>query len=148
MSAIPVAVRVSSLDKVFPGKVVRFSADVAADTRTMHTEVELRNVSHTLLPGLYAEATLTLDRKDNALVLPLQAVNQANGQATVFAVGPDSTLLERKITIGLQTATDAEILNGLSLGDRVVVSDRSGLKAGMRVKPQAVDIQQYETASQ
>lgn len=144
----PVAVRVSSLDKVFPGKVVRFSADVAADTRTMHTEVELRNVSHTLLPGLYAEATLTLDRKDNALVLPLQAVNQANGQATVFAVGPDSTLLERKITIGLQTATDAEILNGLSLGDRVVVSDRSGLKAGMRVKPQAVDIQQYETASQ
>jgi len=143
----PVQVRVSSLDKVFPGKVKRFSMDVAAETRTMHTEVEMVNPSHVLMPGLYAEATLTLDRKNSALVLPLQAVNQSNNQATIFLVDPNGTLQERKITLGIQTATDAEILSGLNEGDRVVVSDRSGLKAGMHVKPQDVDVTQYQTGN-
>jgi RND family efflux transporter MFP subunit len=143
----PVEVHVPSLDKVVPGKVARFSVDVTADTRTMHTEVDVLNPSHSLMPGLYAEATLTLERKNSALVLPLQAVNQAGDQATIFLVDPNNTLQERKIVLGLQTATDAEVLSGLNEGDRVVVSDRSALKAGMHVKPQAVEVLQYQTGN-
>jgi RND family efflux transporter MFP subunit len=133
----PVQVRVSSLDKVVPGKVARFSVDVNADTRTMHTEVDVLNPSHVLMPGLYAEATLTLERKNSALVVPLQSVDQSGEQATILLVDPNDTLQERKIGLGLQTATDAEVLSGLNEGDRVVVSDRSGLKAGLHVKPPA-----------
>jgi len=143
----PVQVRVSSLDKVVQGKVERFSVDVNADTRTMHTEVDVPNPSHVLMPGLYAEATLTLERKASALVLPLQAVNHAGGQATIFLVDANNTLQERKITLGLQTAADAEVLSGLNEGDRVVVSDRSGLKAGLQVKPQEVEVLQYQTGN-
>jgi len=136
----PVQVRVSSLDKVVPGTVARFSVDVAADTRTMHTEVDVPNPAHVLMPGLYAEATLTLERKNSALVLPPQAVHQADGQATIFLVDPDNLLQERKIALGLQTASDVEVLSGLHEGDRVVVSDTSGLKAGLHVKPQVVEV--------
>jgi RND family efflux transporter MFP subunit len=139
----PVKVRVPSLDKVVPGKVARFSVDVTADTRTMHTEVDVPNPGKALMPGLYAEATLTLERKNDALVVPLQAVNQAGEAASIFLVDPNNTVQERKITLGLQTATDAEVLSGLNEGDRVVVSDRSSLKAGMHVKPQAVEVLQY-----
>ncbi len=142
----PVKVHVTSLDKDFTGTVKRFSADVSADTRTMHTEVELLNPSHVLLPGLYAEATLMLDRKNDALVLPVQAVTQSNGQAKVFVVNGDNNLEEKTIEIGLQTANDIEVLSGLHEGDRVVVSDRSGLKTGMQVKPQIVDVQPYKAA--
>ena len=142
----PVKVHVTSLDKDFTGTVKRFSADVAADTRTMHTEVELLNPNHMLLPGLYAEATLMLDRKNDALVLPVQAVTQSNGQAKVFVVNGDNNLEEKTIEMGLQTANDIEVLSGLHEGDRVVVSDRSGLKTGMQVKPQIVDVQPYKAA--
>jgi RND family efflux transporter MFP subunit len=142
----PVQVRVTSLDKVVTGTVKRFSADVAAETRTMHTEVEVLNPSHVLLPGLYAEATLTLEHKDAALSLPLQAVTQASGKATVFLVDADNTLQERTVATGLQTANDVEIISGLNPGDRVVISDRSGLKSGQRVKPQVVEVQQYQGA--
>ena len=48
----------------FPGKVARFSVDVKEDTRTMHTEVDVPNPDHVLIPGLYAEATITLERTD------------------------------------------------------------------------------------
>ena len=143
----PVQVHVPSLDKIVPGKVARFSVDVTADTRTMHTEVDVPNPAHSLMPGLYAEATLTLERKNSALVLPLQAVNQTGGQATIFLVDPNSTLQERKITLGFETATDAEVLSGLNEGDRVVVSDRSGLRAGLHVKPQVVEVLQYQTGN-
>jgi RND family efflux transporter MFP subunit len=142
----PVQVRVTSLDKVVTGTVKRFSADVAAETRTMHTEVEVLNPAHVLLPGLYAEATLTLEHKDAALSLPLQAVTQANGKATVFFVDADNTLQERTVVTGLQTANDVEITSGLNPGDRVVISDRSGLKSGQRVKPQVVEVQEYQGA--
>jgi multidrug efflux pump subunit AcrA (membrane-fusion protein) len=113
----------------------------------MHTEVDVPNPAHVLLPGLYADATLTLEGKNDALVAPLQAVNQAGTEATVFVVDPDNTLEERKVTLGIETATDAEILSGLREGDRIVVSDRSGLKAGLRVKAQEVDVLQYQTGS-
>ena len=39
----PVDVRIPALNKTFPGKVARFSVDVKADTRTMHTEVDVPN---------------------------------------------------------------------------------------------------------
>jgi len=144
----PVQVHIPSQDRNFTGTVKRFSADVSADTRTMHTEVELLNPNHLLMPGLYAEATLTLDRKNDALVLPLQAVSQTNGQVKVFVVDANNTLEEKAISVGLQTANDIEILTGLKLGDRVVVSDRSGLKTGMRVKAQEVDVEQFKTSQQ
>ncbi len=143
----PVQVRIAALDKVVTGTVARFSKDISADTRTMHTEVDVPNPSHVLMPGLYAEATLMLDRKNDALVLPLQAVNQTGNQAAVFVVGPGAALEERTITLGMETDSDAEVLSGLQQGDRVVVSDRSGLKAGLHVKPQEVQVLQNQTGN-
>jgi RND family efflux transporter MFP subunit len=134
-----VQVRVPSLDKVFPGKVTRFSTDVTTETRTMHTEVDVPNPSHVLIPGMYAEATLDLERKNDALVLPLEAVNQNGNLATVFVVGPNNQLQSRTVQLGLETSSEAEVLEGLSEGVRVVVSDTSGLKAGTIVKPQVVE---------
>ena len=59
----PVSVMVPSLNHTFPGKVARFSVDVKEDTRTMHTEVDVANPNKLLIPGLYAEATITLDQE-------------------------------------------------------------------------------------
>jgi RND family efflux transporter MFP subunit len=134
-----VQVRVPSMDKVFPGKVTRFSTDVTTETRTMHTEVDVPNPTHVLIPGMYAEATLDLERKNDALVVPLQAVNGTGNDTTVFLVGPNNQLQLQKVQLGLQTASEAEVLEGLREGDRVVVSDSSGLKAGTIVKPHVAE---------
>jgi len=139
-----VRVRVPSLDKVFPGTIARFSVDVAEDTRTMHTEVDVPNPNRALMPGLYAEATLDLESKNHVLCVPLAAVSQAGGAASVFLVDPDNRLEDRKISLGLETASDAEVLSGLAEGDRVVVSDRSGLRTGAVVRPETVSVPAYQ----
>jgi RND family efflux transporter MFP subunit len=146
--ADPVDVHVSSLDRHFPGKVVRFSTDVAQDTRTMHTEVDVLNPGHVLIPGLYADATLTLEQKNNAVSVPLQAVNHEAARDTVFVVTSDNRIEIRPIQVGLQSASWAEVLSGVKEGDNVVVSDRAALKAGNVVEPHAVEATEYKPESQ
>ena len=48
------------------------------------------------------------------------------------------------VTLGLETSTDAEVVSGLTEGEAVIVSDRSGLKPGQKVRPQAVQMLQYQ----
>jgi RND family efflux transporter MFP subunit len=139
-----VNVNVPSLSRTFPGKVARFSVDVREDTRTMHTEVDVPNPSRILLPGLYAEATITLEKKDDAIAVPLQAVDQDNNQTKVDIVDSSNKIEVRRIVLGIETATDAEVLSGLQEGETVVVSDRSGLKPSQPVQPKLINLMQYQ----
>jgi len=140
----PVQVSVPSLNRTLPGKVARFSVDVKEDTRTMHTEVDVANPSHVLIPGLYAEATITLENKPDALAVPLQAVDHAGGQTSVYVVNPSGKIEVRRVVLGIQTATSAEVLSGLQEGQMVIVSDHSGLKAGQEVRPKVIDLVDYQ----
>ena len=142
-----VDVRVPSLNRTFPGKVARFSVDIREDTRTMHTEVDVPNPQQVLLPGLYADAELGLDRKEGVPTVPVQAVNREGEKTTVFVIDRNGELEDRAVQLGLQTASDAEITSGLNEGEQVVVSDRSGLKTGEKVHPKEEAVMQYHEES-
>ena len=144
----PVDVLVPSLNRRFPGKVTRFSVDVREDTRTMHTEVDVPNPDRLLVPGMYAEASLTLEARSNVLAVPLEAVNHVGDQTTAYVVSPAEKVEVRVLTLGLQTSTDAEVVSGLAEGEAVIVSDRSGLAQGETVHPQVVQALQYQGAEQ
>ena len=139
----PVDVRISSLDAHFPGRVTRFSVDVQEDTRTMHTEVDVPNPQRKLMPGLYAEATLTLDRRERALTVPVEAVVVDGDRRRVWVVGPADRLETREVTVGIETPEDAEIVSGVRQGELVAVGDRGSLKAGETVCPKEVQLIQY-----
>jgi len=140
----PVSVRIPSLNKTFPGKVSRFSVDVKADTRTMHSEVDVPNPNRVLIEGMYAEATIRLERKGAALAVPLQAVDRQGDRSSLLVVTPANRIEERIVTLGVQNAGFAEVLSGLTDGEQVVVSDRGALKAGELVRPKTVDLLNYE----
>jgi RND family efflux transporter MFP subunit len=144
----PVDVRVPSLNRTFPGKVARFSVDVRSDTRTMHTEVDVRNPERVLLPGLYAEANLQFNQKENIPSVPVQALSHEGDKTFVFVVNSDGTLERRAVQVGIQTSTDAEIVSGLNEGEQVVVSDRGGLRVGEKVHPQTVAVLEYKGETQ
>jgi RND family efflux transporter MFP subunit len=140
----PVQVSVPSLNKTFPGKVARFSVDVKEDTRTMHTEVDVLNPNRVLVPGLYADATLTLEKKPEALAVPLQAVDHSGDNVSVDVVTPDNKIEIRTIVLGIQNPNEAEVVSGLQEGDMVVLSDRSSLRAGQSVHPKVVELMHYQ----
>jgi RND family efflux transporter MFP subunit len=144
----PVTVKVPALDRTFPGTVARFSVDVKEDTRTMHTEVDVANVNRQLIPGMYAEAMLTLTQKAKALAVPLQAVSHHGAETVVFLVNASNQIESRTVTLGIQSDSYAEVLSGLEAGEMVVVSDRAGLKTGEQVRAQVVEPMRYQAAKE
>jgi RND family efflux transporter MFP subunit len=139
----PVSVNVASLNRTFPGQVTRFSVDVKEDTRTMHTEVDVRNPSRVLVPGMYAEASLVLEEKADVVSIPLQAIDRSAESTSVDVVTADNKIDHRNVRLGLETPMDAEVASGLVEGEMVVVGDRSGLKPGQPVRPQEVPVISY-----
>lgn len=135
-----VEVRVPTTKRSFPGRVARFSEKVSTATRTMDTEVDVPNPGLILIPGMYAEVDLTLERRAHTLAVPLQAVDGAGDGARegttgkVMVVTPEHLVDVRPVKLGLQTATSVEVLSGLNEGDLVVVGSRAGLKAGQQAE--------------
>jgi len=144
----PVDVRVPALNKTVHGKVKRFSIDVNGSTRTMHTEVDVPNSDNQIVPGVYAEAVLTLNQRNNVLVVPPQSITRTGDKTSVFVLRPDNHVEERPVTLGVQMPDYVEVASGLEKGDQVVVSDRSGLKSGDLVKPKPAEPMSYEGSSQ
>jgi RND family efflux transporter MFP subunit len=129
----PVIVRVDSLGgRTFAGKIARFTHRIDESTRTMMTEVEVPNDALDLVPGMYATVTLKIDERGNVLAVPVEAV--PSGATTVFVVNSSQQLEERQIKLGLETATQYEVLEGLDEGDRVVIGNSAQLRAGQTVE--------------
>ena len=135
----PVEIRVSSVGKMFTGSVARFNRRVETATRTMAAEVDLPNPDLALVPGVYATVVLKLDRKENVLVAPVEAVARDKGGATVFRVTKDNKIEERAITVGVETPSRFEVVSGLDEGDLLLIGSRAQLKAGQSVEPKLME---------
>jgi len=131
----PVEVRVESLKRVIQGRVARFTGKLDAATRTMDTEVDLVNRDLGIKAGMFGYATLVLDRREDALSIPVQALASRSAPVKVLVVDQNKRLAEREVTIGLETPDRVEVASGLDEGDLVVVGARSNLRPGIQVDP-------------
>jgi RND family efflux transporter MFP subunit len=135
-----VLVNVSSLQKKFDGKIVRFSDQIDEETRTMHTEVNVENPRYELVPGMYATVEIPLHTEQNVLTVPVQAVQaSAEGQGNVLVVSKDNKIERREVTLGIQGSADIEVLTGLKEGDHVIVGEQSQFQPGETVQPKLVN---------
>ncbi len=134
-----VAVRVKALDRTFSGKVTRFANTVNTGTRTMDTQIDVPNPSLILVPGMYAEAVLTIDKKVGVLAVPLEGLDLQGHSATAYVVDANHKIEVRKVTVGLETPDRVEVLSGLKQGDLVVAGNRSQLSPGQQVTPKLID---------
>lgn len=130
----PVGVRVDAVGRSFPGAIARFARKVNPDTRTMETEVDVDNRDLTLVPGMYAYTTITLDQVPGALSVPVLAIDRAEDEASVLAV-KDGRIERRQVKVGLEAPDRVEITSGLAEGDLVVIGNRTQLKPGTMVTP-------------
>jgi hypothetical protein len=94
----------------------------------------VRNADLQLVPGMYASASIALERTHDVLTVPVQALDRADDTATVMLV-KDGRIERRDVRLGLETPDRVEIVDGLAVGDMVVVGSRSQLRPGAQVAP-------------
>ena len=74
------------------------------------------------------QGKLSLGDDAQATIVPAGAFLERTGGDWVFVVAPDGrSASRRRIKIGRRNADQVEVLGGLSIGDRVIVSDYTGL---------------------
>jgi RND family efflux transporter MFP subunit len=134
-----VNIEVSGAKNAFTGKIVRLSGQIETQTRTMHTEVQVPNPGYLLVPGMYASVKIPLRSASQALSIPVQAVQSSgNGQGTVLLVNSSNRVEKREVKLGIETASQAEVLSGLNENEMVIFGEQSQFKAGALVSPQIV----------
>lgn len=120
------------------GRLVTPDNAIDTSTGTISLKAEFPNANRALWPGQFITARVRLNVESNAVVIPLQAVQ--HGPDGLFAYVVDaasSAATRRKIRVGYQDDSKAEITDGLQGGETLVLDGQSRLQEGTRVTPRA-----------
>jgi membrane fusion protein (multidrug efflux system) len=119
--------------RTFTGKVFFIAPQLDAGTRTALVKAEVPNAEGALHPGMFANLDLTLQVRQNAIVIPEAAITLNQNEATVWVIASDNTANPRPVQVGLRMPGTVEIIDGLKAGDRVVVEGIQKLIPGVKV---------------
>jgi RND family efflux transporter MFP subunit len=113
--------------------IVRTSWSLDAGNRALRSEVDVENEGSLLRPGMFATANIELDRRENALTLPVEAVVRADG--TTYCCRVESNkIVHQPIKLGLRAGSEIEVLEGLQDNSVVVLVRPQALKDGQAVQ--------------
>jgi len=132
-----------SLD-AFPGhefhgtvrRIAPYVLEIEKQARTVEVEVGISEQDDLsgLLPGYSADVEIIIDRQENTLRIPAEALLDEN--RVLLRDPANGTVLERTVKVGLSNWNVAEVLEGLAEGDLIILSARKeGVEPGVRVEP-------------
>jgi membrane fusion protein, multidrug efflux system len=113
--------------KEFTGKVYAMDLAVEEESRTLLLRAKLPNPNLELQGGLFARVKLVLSQRENALLIPEQAIVPQGGDSFVFKIQEDKAILT-KIKLGQRRTGDVEVIEGLSASDVVVTAGQMKLR--------------------
>lgn len=123
-------------DRTFEGRVTTVDTRIDPVTRAVTVRADFPNPDRILRPGMLVQVDLQRPARE-ALVVPEIAVIQVGRDTFVYRVLPDDTVEQAGVRIGARVAGLAEIVEGLSPGDRIVVDGTGKLRPGLRIQEAA-----------
>jgi RND family efflux transporter MFP subunit len=142
----PAKIRIEATGQNLTGKVVRTTGALDLATRTLQVEIDLKNTDDKLLPGMYADVTLSIRRTGTGLSLPVEAVNQTSTPPYAYVVNSQGRIERHVLHLGVQTPTRVEVISGVTDGDRVVATNLTSYSSGELVRPQKVVLPEMKTS--
>jgi membrane fusion protein (multidrug efflux system) len=127
----------------FTGRIDALDSIIDANGRSLLVRARLANPGGVLKSGLFARTRIVFAQRDNALVVPEEALVPQGGKQYLFKVadtanGPVAQRIEANI--GLRLPGKVEVLEGLAAGDLVVTAGQARLGRGDAVPLKVVDI--------
>jgi len=128
-----VTVNISAASSVpFAGRVVTVSPTADPMTQTFGVEIEIDNTDGLLRPGMFAEAFFIRDEAADTIVVPRSAVLVDEGRSIVF-LAIDDEAVRREVTTGIDSGAEIEILEGLNVGDNLIIRGQTFVRDGSPV---------------
>ncbi|MEN6372931.1 MAG: efflux RND transporter periplasmic adaptor subunit [Armatimonadota bacterium] len=113
-------------DELFPAKVIKIApeAEVNSNVTTVPVTVQLDQADSRLKPEMNATCDFVVERKEDVLCVPIEAVTETDAGTNVTVLGHDGkTQSFRKVQVGLMGNDNCEIVSGLKEGEKVVIPE-------------------------
>jgi RND family efflux transporter MFP subunit len=114
----------------FEGIVRMVGMTAEASTKKFRVEIATENPDLVLRPGTFGNIHIEVNSREGALAIPQNAILE---NRYVF-VASGNKALRREVTIGLQSTTLVEVLNGIQEGELVIVEGNFGLEDGTEIQ--------------
>jgi membrane fusion protein (multidrug efflux system) len=127
----------------FSGRIDALDSVIDANGRSLLVRARLDNPGGVLKAGLFARTRIVFSKRENALVVPEEALVPLGGKQYIYKVvdGPKGPVANRiEARIGLRLPGKVEVLEGLAVGDLVVTAGQARLGRGEAVALKVVDI--------
>ena len=123
----------------YPGRRFEATFDTTANafnpqTRTVVTELLVKNPDHLIWPGTYADVHFVMPSDPNVLIIPEQALLFRAEGMQVALVGADNKVHLQDVKLGLNLGQTVQVVSGLTRSDRLIVNPSAGILEGEKVR--------------
>ncbi|QIB65134.1 efflux RND transporter periplasmic adaptor subunit [Kineobactrum salinum] len=108
-------------------------SDVSVDPSTGSTllRVVVENPDHVLLPGMYVRAVIGEGVRNNAILVPQQAIaRNPRGDTSAMVVTPEGEVEHRQVTVSRSIGDKWLVEGGLNAGERVIIEGLQKVQPG------------------
>ncbi len=129
----PISIRVDAFPgESFEGEVYAIDPRLDVAGRSLLVRARVANPEQRLRPGLFARVSVLLQLKEDALIIPEQAIVPQGDSQFVFKID-DGKVKLTEVTVGMRRSGQVEIVDGLQAGDQVVTAGQLKLRDGTAV---------------
>ena len=133
--------------KIGTGSLLTFDNQVDENTGTVKLRAQFANPDYALFPDAFVNATMPVKTIQNALLVPTAAIQSGAQQSFVYVVQPNSTVVQRQVTVGPSQGDLTAITKGVTAGEKVVTDGLDKLQPGTRVVVQMDNSSPGQTTS-
>ena len=142
---MPVKLTVDALPEANIGGVVKSIAQLPdAESRYLNpnlklyeTTIAVNPISASLRNGMSCRAEVIIEKYEDVLYVPLQAIVRLGGKTVVFQPGDEGQPVIQEVEVGLDNARFVHVIAGLAEGDRVLLTPPISPSAGgLEEKPE------------
>jgi membrane fusion protein (multidrug efflux system) len=129
---------VAATSATYEGTVDFVNPIIQLPARTIEAKANVRNPNRELVPGMFIDVTLATEVRQQAIVIPEDAILPLQGADYVWVIAED-TASRKVVDIGVRVPGFVEILGGVEAGEQVVVGGLERLREGASVSPTIVE---------
>jgi HlyD family secretion protein len=128
--------QVASIDTrngIIPGHVTRI--DPASVNGTVDVDVKLEGTADGMRPDLSVDGTITIERLADVVYVGRPVIGQPGAKITLFKLDTEDKEAQRvPVSLGRSSVNTIEVVDGLKVGDQVILSDMSAQDAFNRIR--------------
>jgi RND family efflux transporter MFP subunit len=125
-------VEVPAVNRKYTGVIFAVAPQIDSMTKAYPVSLELINEERLIKGGMYGEMKLVVEKKEDVITVPQSAILD-NAQEKVVYIIEDDVAIMREVKLGLTLGNKAEIIEGLNIGDMIVVEGQYAVTDGSEV---------------